>query len=170
MIVPKQELGPIARGEVDEVHIQQDPPAPGTIQSVQGAVGKKGTCTVRILDHWPHEDGGHVVRFKLTPKEIPPPYLRPGGGYTDDPAYAMRDEDGSAEWAVPRKWKDPGIEVREDHRRFMLEDQRKRLTVGGQLDLMLAEARQSRMDVRNRVRKIEREIALLEQDLQQRAA
>jgi hypothetical protein len=170
VIVRKTDIGPILAGELDEVvlHVQQ-PPAIGSFQAVQSAVGKKAKCTVLILDTWPCVHGGHVIRFQLAARPEAVQYLQPKGGYTEDPSRALRDHNG-AEWTVPKKWTDPGVAAREAYRRQLELERMERMSPGGLLDELLAIARGAHMDVRDRARKIEREIELLQRDLDERAA
>jgi hypothetical protein len=103
MIVSRQEAVEIVRGKLDEVVIQYTPPAVGSCQAVQSAVGKPAICKVTITDSWPLRAGGHAVRFSLV-EQIPPRLLdrRPWRGYTANPAMAMRDEGE----AVSEQWLD----------------------------------------------------------------
>lgn len=125
MIAPIDQIKELIRGETDELVIQATPPDVGREVPVQPHVGKHAKCRARILEHWPHRDGGHVVRVELLPLEQQPLYLRAGiwGGYTDDPNMAVQAENGLAEWAPPAGWKDPGLEARETHRRAIHSDQ-----------------------------------------------
>lgn len=87
-----QEVREVRRGELDELHLDIDhPPVVGSLQAVQTSVGKRRSCTVRILDRWEHRDGGWVVRVELAPQRETVRLLRPKGGYATDARYAMKD-------------------------------------------------------------------------------
>jgi hypothetical protein len=92
LIVPREDLSEILSGELDEAVVIGTPPRVGSVQAIQGAVGKRASCMVKILDTWPLHDGaGHVVRFELAAVEVPGRFLRPHGGYVSDPQAAMHD-------------------------------------------------------------------------------
>jgi hypothetical protein len=95
MIVSRDELEPIVNGKQTQVHLRlgkdQNPPAKGTFQAIQGAVGRKATCTVHIDDVTHHEEGGWLVTFHLA-DEVEPRFLGRKGGYVSDPAYGLVDE------------------------------------------------------------------------------
>lgn len=81
--------------------------------------------------------------------------------YTSDPRAALDPLD-----APPKGWKSPDLQDLERKQAKLLNDaQRGRLSLGRQLDSLLADARSARADVRNRAKKIEREIELLKRDL-----
>ncbi len=99
MIVDRSELEPIVKGKQTEVHLRpgasQHPPQPNTFQAIQGAVGKRATCTVHIDSVRP-EKGGYVVAFHLA-EDVPARLLGKSGGYTTDSRYAMPDGEGGVE-------------------------------------------------------------------------
>lgn len=85
--------------------------------------------------------------------------------YTSDPGVAVDELD-----AVPKDWKDPGAAARTQQQQALEKARRDSLSLGAQLDSYLTDARESRVDVHDRVRRIKREIELLARDLDGRAA
>lgn len=78
------------------------------VQSVQVAVATPAVCLVRVIDHWPHRDGGAVVIVEMVKRLKPtPPRVRRGRdrvrlmksrrGTTADPRQAMREQHERAE-------------------------------------------------------------------------
>ena len=151
-----------------EFVIKHQPPDVGREVPVQPGVGKPAKCRARIVDHWPHRDGGHVVRVELLPLEQQPRYIRAasGGGYTTDPNQAMQNEAGVAEWAPPTDWKDPGYGAREAHRRALQSDELERrlaeVTDWDELVRLKQLARALGVDIRSDVRIVEERIEAIE--------
>lgn len=92
MIATLDEITAVLADELDELHLRDEkPPKIGSLHALQSRVGKRASCRVRILDTWPHRDGGHMVRIAVAPYEVPPRLLRPKGGYASDARGAMKD-------------------------------------------------------------------------------
>lgn len=86
--------------------------------------------------------------------------------YTTSPAGAVDHLQ-----VVPRGYTAPDAATLYQKQKRLLEaEQRTRLSLGGQLDSLLEDARCSRVDVHSRARRIRREIDLLARDLQDRSA
>jgi hypothetical protein len=186
VIVTKDEIRAIRNGELDELVLNVSKvPEVGSVQAVQSGVGKHSTCSVRILDTWPHVDGGHVVRIELSARHTVTRYLRPGRGTTTDPSRALKDprpprafspdeepptEGQLAEWTVPTGWKDPGIEAREIYRRDLEADalERRLAEVASPDDLahLLEIAGERGVDIRSDVRVIQRRLEALQRQVE----
>jgi hypothetical protein len=172
MIVSRQEAVEIVRGKLDEVAIQYSPPAIGSCQAVQSAVGKPAICKVTITDSWPLRAGGHAVRFSLV-EQVPLRLLdrRPWRGYTANPAMAMRDEGE----AVSEEWQ--RMFSQEAHARDGLrraESRRERLEAElaafqSQLVQLRRFATECGVDVGSEVRVIERRLGVVERKIERAA-
>jgi hypothetical protein len=91
LIVSREQAGDIRRRELDELHVKGDPPKVGSVQPIQTKVGRKATFHVRVLETWPHLDGGHMVRITPAPAQEEPHLLGRRGGYSESPIGAMKD-------------------------------------------------------------------------------
>lgn len=157
MLVDHDEIGPIVRGKLREIRTPYKPPKIGTIQGVQGRVGKPARCHVLIEDVRPHPDGGHTVRFRLHHRQLPPRLLRPGYGYTTEPAHAMRGEADPGEApdreALEQLAADSRRKVREERERRRKTQQL--LKVEQRIAEYTREAKRRRIDIRNELRLIQ---------------
>lgn len=138
--------------------------------------------------------GGWTVRFDIVDRRQPrrllrgvPPFSDPERARQDElmPPTADETRDAAEESAytanpgssidhldaVPAGYSHPDAATLQRRQQAVLaEATRSRLSLGGQLDSLLQDARDRRADVRNRANKIEREIELLKKDLERRAA
>lgn len=158
MIVPRDQLGPIARGEQTEAHLPPGHPCPqiGTIQAIQGGVGKEATCTVRVLDHWHHHQGGFMVRFQLA-AEVPPRLLARSlsRAYTTDPASAVPEE-GEAVDPATQRWLTDEAHLRDATRRNQIRVDREALDLERKIVAYQTEARRRHIDIRSELRLLDR--------------
>jgi hypothetical protein len=92
VIVEREEMAQILRGELDEIVTKHEPPAIGSVQAVQAGVGKPARCYVLVTDSWPLQGGGYAVRFEMHHQEAQPRLLRRVGGYTTERSQALVDE------------------------------------------------------------------------------
>lgn len=119
MIVSKPDLADVLANETDEVVTGRAPDVGETVglQLRNGRV----RCWVRVLEVWPHNEGGHVVRFARVPAPHTPRLLARTGrahlkpseavsgadtdadhGYTSSPFRALGDEPE----CVPAEWQE----------------------------------------------------------------
>jgi hypothetical protein len=168
VIVDLDELRALRQGKIDEVIVRQTPPAVGAVVGLQSGVGKRTSCHARVEDHWQITSGDHegcyAVRLTEVVAEVAVRYLG-RNGYTTDPDFAQRDEDGQPEWSPAAGWSDPGVEVRKREREDRANDQLARriekAVDGKELDALLAIARANGVDVRSDVRVIELRLAAI---------
>lgn len=118
-----------------------------------------------MIESWPHNDGGHVVRFALVEYDTPRFLHRQSQkGYTSRPEMALEPLE------APKGYVDTQAPLRASQQRLVNAAKREALSLGARLDAYLADAKESRQDIRNREAKIRREIELLARDLDDRAA
>lgn len=167
------ELRDIVKGRPVEVRLNGEPPAISSVHAVQSRAGKKATCHVLVIESWAHVDGGCVVIVERTERIVVegPNFLGKSGGYTSrtDHAISAFDADGPEPEAVPKSVvKDfkKTADLRANQQAALDRATRERLSIGGQIDAMLAEAEARRIDVHDRRRRLQRELELLLRDLQ----
>lgn len=117
MNVSKADMGEILAGEIDEA-VTGRPEECGAVVAVR-VRGGRARCWVRVVDVWPHCDGGYVVQFVRAPAPHTPRLLARTGrahlgptegasggesgadhGYTSSPFRALGDEPE----CVPEEW------------------------------------------------------------------
>jgi hypothetical protein len=186
VILPREDVKELQANGSAEVLLKKLPVKP--IQSVQVAVAKPSVCLVRVIDHWPHRDGGEVVVIELVKRLKPKPapvrkgrdnvrLMKRGHGSTTDPRAAMRDPE--VEWdeeagpAAEPEMVDEQTEARFARRAHQtdqlrqLETMRRELTE--RLDRTLEGAKRLGVDPTRHVAAIDRRISDLEKKLKKAA-
>lgn len=173
MIVDRHELQAVLSGKLDEVVIKHKPPSIGAEVALQSGVGKRARGRARIEDHWPitsgEHEGCHAVRLAIVTEEKPVRFLS-SSGYTTDPDLAVRDEEGSPEWAPPAGWSDPDRELREveqlDREHEQIARRVDRAASEVELGELLAMAREFGVDIRSDLRVINKRINAIKNKVQ----
>lgn len=139
------ELREVFRGQSVEIQQNGAMPDVGSVHPLQKAVGATASCFVEVREVWPHVGGGYVAVVRQTTRirEHQPRLLARGIGYTSDTTKAAINEPES----VPADWVDPGADLRRQQQVALDEATRERLSVGQELDALLAEARSFGDDV-----------------------
>lgn len=168
IVTDPDDLREIHKGNPVEVQQKGETPAVDSVHPIQTS-GLRVSCHVIVRDAWPHQAGGYVALVVKTVKVRPhvPNLLRAGGGYTSDPGKTTHVGAEPEPESVPKGWTDPGARARVNQQEALNDALWERLSLPAQLQGLLAEARASRIDVRNRLAKIAREVELLERDLRQ---
>jgi hypothetical protein len=174
IVTDPDDLRDIYHGQEVEVRQQGELPDVGSVHPVQSRVGKTATCHVMVREAWAHVAGGYVAIVVKTVRvrQEAPNFLGKAGGYTPKGEHAIGtfDGDGPEPEAVPRDWVDPGAQLRVAQQAALDRATRERLSLGQELDLMLADADARSVDVHGRLRTIRREMGLLARDLGAEAA
>lgn len=186
----EESTGALDRGDVRVVSVAT---ADLAMITYQGAVCEGFQTRADLFDWWKDRYGHRpeVVLADESAVPVPTPvvvvefklvsdgdrYLAPGGGYTRDSSRSV-DVDVTEDGRLPltavdaetqRRFSEEGWDAFAARRADLARDRRER-SLGEQLDSLLRDAHASSMDVRDRARKIQREIELLHRDLEDRAA
>ena len=182
MILTKPQIADLHRGKLTELRYPIDEPPPEEVNGVYAVFtsrGKEPSAWVRIMgfEVWTDPDDQHeewLLRFAKVPAPDVPRLLmyngrRPGRtelGYTDIPAYAMRDEPEAVDEKTQKKITKDGWTGFRDRERHRILD-RRLLALEERMKLAWGDGQRLRISLSDDMRAIERIVAAMERKTDQ---